>query len=282
MKGSGFWFYTTHQQCEWKFYLSKVIRFEPDFIRPALLFGGAGHEALAKLWKTFDIDEAIETFVKALEEREPSYQDKGAYIDDLNRGRVLLLEYYKRNHEKDQKRYEVLAIEEEIDVPVEEFILTVKPDLVVFDKERRMVQIFEHKFTSYSIQKSFETVMYGDQGTCYLYAWNRTHPDKHAETIIPDILYNRKSVYDCQRPADVYRRKIDLEQFEIGKAGLIRRITQKIKALETGDYPPISLFDRRGDCDGDGFFTCEFRDICRTFIEPNKPPYGYHIKEKRT
>jgi hypothetical protein len=278
-KGSGFWFHTTYQQCNRKFYFEKILRFTPDHVHPALSFGRAVHAALNVFHAGKTLDDAQAAFTRDLEGRKDSYADNTTYIADLNRGPLLLAEY-AATWKDDSSRYKVISQEEEMSVSVHDFSFVVKPDRVSFDTKRHMCVIFEVKTTSFSLSKAYENAYNADQATAYLFGWNRTHPTQPCEICVPDILYNRKSVFRCERPGEIYRTRIDFEQYELGLYGLMAEIAQKTAALS--EFPAIQLFPRRGDCDGDGAYSCAYRPICRQFVDPNNPPIGFHLKEKRT
>jgi hypothetical protein len=214
------------------------------------------------------------------------YQQPENYTEDANRGTLLLTEYC-RKWATDPERYDLIQQEEEMQISLpggedEEsgFLFLVKPDRIAYDKQRGFVTIFEVKTTGWSITNVVENVYYSDQATAYLYVWNKLHPDRLAECVVPDVLYNRGKVYDCQRGRDVYRRKTDFVQYERGLVGLITEVTQKTNAVLNEGYPPDQVFPRRGDCDGDGAYKCEFRSICRTNLE-GPPPFGFEVKEER-
>lgn len=276
-KGSGFWHYVTYQQCPRKYWFNYILRFRPDKKASPLSYGSAIHLAVSTFHETQSSIKAQDAFIKYLTDCESSYEKQEKYVEDLNRGPTMIVEYCK-TWEKDFERYEVVCQEKEMSVDIGGFTFVFKPDRVSRDRQINIFIVFEVKTTGFSVGKAFENVFNSDQATAYIYAWNKTHPNEKCETCIPDILYNKKGVYRCERPGDVYRTKVDLNDFELGMFGLIQEVSQKTSALD--EYPPIQLFPRRGDCDGDGFYKCQFRSICRTFIEPDNPPYGFHMEKE--
>jgi len=278
--GSGFWMYTTYQQCPRKFWFSKILCWEPEKQAPALSFGSAIHSGVQEFWTGADKDDVVAKFVLELTSYQSRYADATKYLEDMNRGQDLIKEYYDvRIKERDQ--YEVLFQEEKLIVNLQGYNFVFKPDRIVRNKNTNQVEIHEVKTTGYSLAQAHQKVVNSDQSTAYLYAWNKVFPNQPCETLRTDILYQRKSSIQIGwGGAPIYRKPYDLDEWAEGMVGIISDITQKVEALKSGKYSYKMLFPRRGDCDGDGFYNCEFKDICRDFLDLQNPPFGYQVKEQ--
>jgi hypothetical protein len=130
-------------------------------------------------------------------------------------------------------------------------------------------------------ERQYAKLFNQDQPTAYIWAWNQLHPEAPISDCILDMLYHNKGVLYCKRPGRIHRTKQDLYDYEMGMFTQITEIMSK-RALLASGTPPIALFPRRGDCDGDGFYTCDFRSICRAYLAPGDPPLGFKVKERRS
>lgn len=269
---SGFHFYTLYQSCPRRFWFKYILKWETDKTAPALLFGQAMHHSVAEFYKkSIDI---IDHFVIQLTERKDLYEDNTVYIKDLDRGQGLL-DIWMINWGLDWKeREEMIEVEKEFSVKIGNFDFTGRLDGVFRDKKTGRRFIRELKTTSYSVMGSYWNLFYSDQPTAYVFARNKEHPHERIDEVQPDILYNKGRVFKAERPPNITRTSQDLEEFELGMLGIITEITQKVKSLS--EFKSIQLFPRRGNCDGDGFYTCPYRKICRSNIDVNYVPYGFH------
>lgn len=270
---SGFHFLNTFEDCWRKGWFKYILKWEPDKISPSLLFGQSIHHAIAEFYlKSIDI---VDCFVVKLQSMKMLYNDLETYDKDLKRGKGLL-DLWMINWGLDWKeREELLAAETSFKVKVGDFDFTGRYDGVFKDKKSGKRFIREIKTTSWSVMGMYDGVHSSDQPTAYLYSWNQDHPHEHIDEVQVDILYNRSSVYKCERPPMIYRSKRELEEWALGTNTLISEIAQRVKSL--ADYPSIQLFKRKGNCDA-GKFKCPYRSICRTNIDVKRPPLGYHIE----
>ena len=273
---SGFHFYTLYQSCPRRFYFKYLLKWMTDKIHPALLYGQAIHHAHADFYKnSIDI---INEFIVQLNIRRELYEDRTVFMKDLDRGQSMLDTWMVKWGIDWQEREELICVEEEFMVKIGEFNFTGRWDGVFKDKKTGRKFIREIKTTSYSVMGSYYNLFYSDQPTAYLYAWNELHPHEKIDEVQPDILYNKGRVFKPERPPNIRRSSLELEEFKLGMLGIITEITQKVKSLE--NFKSIQLFPRRGNCDGDGFYTCPYRGICRTNIDINYVPFGFHKEEE--
>jgi hypothetical protein len=250
-KGSGFWFLDSAESCPWKWLLHYYYDIEPEHTPPALLWGQAMHSGVE---------------------------------EDMLRG-TKLLELYCRKYANELDEYEFLAIEEDLCVTIGGFDFNFRVDAVAKSRRTGVIQGREIK-TSSSLTpvKVFGKVQDQDQVTAYLYAWNLKHPDQYCELFVPDVLYNNKSVYDCQRmTSGVYRSRAEMDEWALGAVQFYAELTQRMKTLAAGQTDQHQLFKRAFSCDGDGFFRCDYKPICRCGYPRKKGdmPHGYRVRQRR-
>ncbi len=274
---SGFHFLSEYRKCPRRFMLKYVYHLVPEYKSPALLFGIAIHEALARWAVTQDIDSALFELDHSIMMSMINYADRTQAEKDLQRGTVMIKKYIETWEEVDKEKYKVLAAELGFEVKLaNQFKFTGRVDTVVKEKDTGNVYILEHKTTGYSLGAAAHNVMIGDQATAYLFGLQKAKPSWKVIGVIPDILYNRQSVVKCERFTPVLRTQLGLKEFELGIMGTLIEISQKVQSLEK--YPWPFVFPR--NCDA-AIFKCEYEDICRIRIESDKVPIGFK-KEKES
>ena len=268
---AGYSFLSLYVDCQRKWYLSHVCRIEPEFTPKPLTFGSAIHE-----WREYFYthgDAGKDQWINAMSAQRSFYEDEKVFEEDLRRGWLMLRKWLDTWSEHDLMNWEVLAVEEELTVPLtDDWIITIKPDLRIKDRISGNIYIVDCKTTGYSVKSPYDSMEAMDQVTCYM--WGLRKLGKPVNGLIVDVMYNRKSVYKAERPGIIVRSKADLDNFEEEMIGLYSEIHQKMLALEEGSYDIRQLFRRNGrSCSG--AFKCSFSDVCRHHIIPGKPPLGY-------
>jgi hypothetical protein len=280
IKGSGFHFLACDMDCHWKFYIRHVLRFEPNFTHPALMFGSGIHAGVAEFHLTYDLNKVTQVFIQTLEARKKEYENDETFTQDINRG-VKLIEDYCLTWSSDEKNYSLIANEKELNIEIGGFKFCFRIDRIMKDRRNGLNYIFEVKTSGYlTPEKCFNKVQEQDQVTAYIYSYMQMFPDQPIEGAIPDILYQNKGVYRCERPSEVYRDKTDLLEWSLGAPQQVSEITQRVKSL--GALPAIQVFYRNPTCCGDGFYSCEYKSICRTRLVKDNPPFGFKMKGERT
>jgi hypothetical protein len=283
-KGSGFWFLDSAESCPWKWLLHYYYDIEPEHTPPALLWGQAMHSGVEGFLSSGDYLAALAAFTIKMASNESSYEKHEKYNEDMSRG-TKLLELYCRKYANELDEYEFLAIEEDLCVTIGGFDFNFRVDAVAKSRRTGVIQGREIK-TSSSLTpvKVFGKVQDQDQVTAYLYAWNLKHPDQYCELFVPDVLYNNKSVYDCQRmTSGVYRSRAEMDEWALGAVQFYAELTQRMKTLAAGKTDQHQLFKRAFSCDGDGFFRCDYKPICRCGYPRKKGdvPHGYRVRQRR-
>jgi hypothetical protein len=280
----GFWHYVGYQQCPRRGYISNILKLAPVFTPPALCKGSMVHAGVAG-FRQGGTAHGMQEFQAAAVRVESEFESGEKYVEVVNSVEQMLKDYF-RTYAGDANRYEFIAVEQELH-PIAhgangaQYELFLKTDAVARDKERSRFVVFETKHSSsMTPERQYAKLFNQDQATAYLWAWNQLHPEQHANTCIPDMLYHNKSVLYCRRPGEIYRSDHDLMEYELGIVEQIHGIQERLKRLARGENP-IVVFPRRGDCDGDGFYTCDYRSICRAHLEPGDPPLGFKPKERR-
>jgi len=279
--GHGHWYFDTFESYPWKGFLRYVLGWVPEKTSPALIWGGALHAGVASWWRTFDPQVVLDQFQAEMDARQGECEDRERWSLDVERG-LRLLGIYCEKYVTDPEEYDTVAVEEPAQLKVSGVPFNFRIDAVVRSKRSGTYIIHETKSSSsLTPEKIMGKVRDQDQATAYLYAWNTLHPDKRAEVVVPDVLYNNKSVYDCQRmESGVYRSSAELEQWADGASRFAHEVQNRINIVKDG-CPPYKSFKRAFSCDGDGFYRCDYKPICRLPLSFDAPPAGYKIAERR-
>lgn len=271
---AGIHYYGLYRECPRKWYLKYPMGLRPLHTAPALLMGGAMHEALAVYYENFNLQRAQKVFREALSDRKPEYADGTKFTEDFNRGPRMLEEFHEKVGKVDALDYDVIEVEHEYQIPFgpDNFLFTIRPDRVLQKKLNRLYYPVETKTSSYSLTSAGVTADRSDQVTGYLWALSRVHPDWNIGGCLIDIIYNKKSVFDAARMGTpAYRNKHELIMFEMGLYGTVVELTQKYKSLE--HYPwPLLFPQHRAACSHWG---CEYLGICFTNLQPDEVPPGF-------
>ena len=271
---AGFHFWNLYNNCRWKFYVRYVLGLKPFFTKPPLIFGGAFHEGKRTFYSKQSAHSATTAFKREMEDRQDEYQYQDKWLTDWKRGQLLLTAWINKYGKKDLRFYEVLLVEEELNVPLPNgYIMTIRPDAILKSIPTEIPYVFETKTTGFSVTVAAAGVRSGDQATSYLYGTRKLFPHWNIEGVVTDIAYQNQSVIKCERPDVVYRTIKDLHEFEIGTVGIMAEISQKIRALQS--WEPASLFGRNTEWCTSYFSPCEYTDICRIKNLTDVPPKGF-------
>ncbi len=273
---SGYHYYALFKECPRKWYIKYVLGLVPQFTAPPLIFGGAIHEAVAMYYqKGFDLDVLVNGFRAELTARKDEYESPAKFLEDIEKGTIMLDTWASTWRDWDRERIEILEIETEYTIPIgpaeRQFDFTIRPDRVVRRLDDGKILLPDVKTTGWSVDKTMDNARRDDQLTSYIWGYNKTHEEK-AEAAQVDVMYARGRVTDAQRSEDIIVTRFAQQQFEMGLYGLITDITQKVLALEK--YPWPLLFPRNARvC---GMFGCEYEPICRENIKPGTEVDGYN------
>jgi len=280
---AGSHFYGTYRDCGRKFFLKYVLGYRPTRTAKALIFGGVMHEAIAAYYLSMqrDIEATIEFFLRELADREEEFLKEEDLITSRTLGPAYLKSWHTTWGEYDERIYDVVEVEEPYEIklgPNEDYIFTVRLDRVMREKATKRYVVFDTKTTGWSLDGTFKSVNAMDQMTSYIWAINKVHPEWNVTDAIPDIIYGRASKVEgrapsvkCERPGEIYRDSYSQAQFEIGIFGTILEVSQKVDNLD--EYPGEMLFPRNGSTCAK--FGCEYLDICRTKVDPNRVPVTF-------
>lgn len=278
----GHHFIQAYNENKWGFYLRYVRGLRPRHTKPALLFGGAIHDAKEGYYRFgYDTDLMIDTFVGVMNARKGLYEDREVYDEDLDRGRKMLVYWANTWEAEDRATYRVVEVEGAHTFALANGLpVSVRWDLLVQRLDNGKYYLFDTKTTGFSVRKSYDSVVGQDQATMYLLGVSKVYPERQVVGLIPDILYKRQSVVKAERPGVVLRSRRALVEYEQELIGLHVELTQKIIALEQGFPYPHMLFPRNGK--DDTFFGTEWPDVYRATLptDPLKAPPGYVVDEE--
>ena len=276
---SGMSFYMTFMNCPRMGYLKYINGLRPDIKSPPLIFGSAFHDAKKIYWEgPYNADGMIAEFNASLLAMKEEYEDEVKYHDDLARGYTMIDNWLYTHHDENQERYIPLAVEQQYDImigPNQNFLFTIRPDVVLKDKKFGKNIIEDSKSTGWSLDMVFKTNALNDQLTSYIWGVNKVHPEWKIETARIDCSYARGKKVESQRGIEIYRSKADLAVFEMGLYGLILEVSQKYKSLSK--YPWPLLFPRNGNNCYKYNRPCPYAEICRMNIPIGVVPPGFKL-----
>lgn len=275
----GHHFIQAYNEDKWGFYLRYVRGLRPRYTKPALIFGGAVHDAKEAFYVfNYDIDAMLEAFEAVMESRREEYEDRQKYLDDRDDGRKMLYVWANTWAEHDRETYEVVEVEGAHTFSLASGLrVSVRWDLLCRRRDNGKYYLFDTKTTRYSVRKAYEAVYGQDQATMYLLGMSKVYPDANVVGLVPDILYKRQSAVKAERPGIVFRSPREVTEYEQELVGLHLEMTRKIEALEAGFPYPHILFPRNGK--NDSYFGSEWPDIYRAALpeDPYKAPAGYTV-----
>lgn len=280
---SGLHFYTLYADNARHWYLKYILGLVPRYTKPALIFGGAMHEAMAAFYQNIKDPKADEmlfdAFCKELNERKDEYEDPNQYQTDEQRGLSMLGCWYHDIGQYDGDDYEILEVEKQYETPLgpdDCFVFTARPDRALRSRKDGKVYVDDTKTTGWSLSKAIESHKRDSQMTSYIWTLRKHHPDWDLQGGRFDALFQRGATGKPQarRSEVIYRTEQELRLWEIQFVGLIIEVSQKVKALKEGIPWPL-LFPIHYRIEA--LFGCEYEGICDREIKPGEIPPGFKL-----
>lgn len=273
----GFHFLEMFKTCKRKWMLRYLLGIEPDRKPFQLIFGGAFHEGKAEFYRTGSSSKAIKAYSSYLKTSKSEIEDPSRYFPMLlEKGPTMLERWIGRLGRNDLRIYDILGIEKDISFYLPNgYRFTGRIDVIV--KSSAGVYIFETKTSWYSANLQADQVEVGDQGTAYLYGWNKLHPKLPASGLIPDCIYWNVNTPDpdkiqCTREKLVTRSSRELQEWELGTMSDLLDLSSRARAWKK--HGDASTFPRTTSYCLSYNRRCEYLDICRHRIK-DLPP-GFH------
>jgi hypothetical protein len=278
---SGYHYYESYLDCPYRWYLKYFIGLKPKALKKALFFGSLLHESLEAFWKSDrDIEKAKERFLDFYTENVSKLSENESYeANDMKLRGERFLELFPDFVEKEypREKFTLLEVEEShlLDLYNKDGIQiqhSIRPDLVLLEKESQTAFVLDYKTTSFSKQSAFKAFASGDQATGYLWGLSKVYPDIKLFLAKPIIFYSKGNVVEIADLGEIRRTSYDLQRYQMNMLGLIMEISSKVDSLSV--YPSELLFPRHGAfC---GMFGCEYEDICRLKINSKDDiPLGF-------
>lgn len=181
----------TYKNCPRLYFWQYVRGYQPKVLQEALFEGTLVHEGIDKILHG-KIEDVL-TSIKVIYEK----QLLGASVEDIEtidysytRAKAYL-HAYGIHYAEDINKYNILHIEDRLDVPIGFHVFYIKPDAVLQDKSTDEIVLMEHK-TAGSITASYlERLALDTQITSYVYALSKH--SKRPNRIIYDVIRKTKS-----------------------------------------------------------------------------------------
>jgi len=267
--------------CQRKFFFEHVENLGPASESHFLLRGRALHAAHEVYWLAMQagsLDDPL-GLLKAsydLNLNMSDYADGQQWAQDREWGTKLLKLWTNTWHEENRTRYTVLDVELELSAILPNGkLFTGRIDRLLHDKFLSCDIIQDTKTTSFSVGRSFQSCDDADQATSNMWLLTKARPNLQVKTFMPDILYNRNSVYDCARPGVIYRSDADIEDCAIALARTFDEIDTAVAAYDPAR--PLSFSFKRAPESCGLYSGCPFRTVCRSHVA-GQVPIGFKKK----
>jgi hypothetical protein len=276
----GYHYLNLFQCCQWKWHLRYNRNIIPQKVSRYLVFGQVMHIVFEMFYGEHvaaprDRDALCELFRFELSRRRELYAKDAEYVDDAERGPVMVAKWYDTFGARDFDTYDILAVEQTMlfELPGG-YMMSVKPDVVVAERSSGRVLSLEHKTTSRSASEMAARVACEAQVDAQIMginAWLRAQGDTaECSGVVPDVLYKRMSVCTATRDTTVIRSRKELADAALSFAGVFADIAQKRVAYESGVVPEL-LYSHNGAWCGN--FSCEYAAVCHSRFEGAPPGY---------
>jgi hypothetical protein len=236
--GTHFYFLYRNNPHEW--YLKYILGLIPKFTKPSFVLGKAIHAHNEEWWKERDDGLALRagwTTIQADHEKLENEKDYEKICDDY----PVMVETWKASWLNDEhgSKFKPLEIEQPYRIffgPDKSLEFTFRPDLVMEHKETGYKYITDYKHTGWSAKKFPQMAERSEQLTAYLWGLGIAHPDWKIEGAYIDGIYKRGSASNADHYFG-YRTEGQKKVFELGLAGTIIEVSQKVKALSKYPWP---------------------------------------------
>jgi hypothetical protein len=273
---SGFHFVNLYQCCPRKFYLRYHQLIRTVHTHPALINGSAFHEGKATFYTTKSEAQGLAMALRVLRSAKKELEHPEDLKDMEYRLTNLLHFWIEEKGKNDLRQYKIISVEKEMKIPVAHtpYIMTMRQDAILQDKQSKLVYIFETKTSSFSARVANEAVLYGDQATAYLWGARKMLKKYEIYGVVPDISFWSKQSKTVDGIKNVrgdiaVRSDYALEQFEKGMSQTLSEINQKSLAYKRGRDPWL-LFPRNSHYCLAYSSPCEFASICYEDCEAMK------------
>jgi hypothetical protein len=265
---AGVHFASLYDACQRKFHMKFNLGIDEKYVDKALIFGSAIHEAKAVYYLTGSEDEATARGEQECDDRKGEFYSPDDY--EFSRGRVkpLMNKWYQDYGGHDLEKYNVLAVEEEIRLPVPftpGFIHTQRHDAVLEERSNGNVFTFDTKTASSSLDFTLNSVRLSDQVTSYNWGGVEVFGARYKGFVIDVQYWSSRSAnpgtIKCARSEPITRSGHELKVFQAQIGGLFNEIQAKERALALGTPSPL-LYRRNTFYCMSFYRKCSYADVC--------------------
>ena len=278
-----------YQACPRKFHLKFNLGIEEKYLDKALIFGSAIHEAKAVFYLTRgDEKKSIKRGLKECDDRKEEFISNDEYLFARGRVEPLMKAWFQTYGHSDIEKYNIVAVEEEIRIPVPftpNFVHTQRHDAILEDKKTGAIYTFDTKTASSSLDFTLNSVRLSEQVTSYCWGGYEVFGKRHKGFIIDVQYWSTRSsnphTIKCQRSEPIRKTEHELKAFQAHIAGLFNEIQTKQTALKQGTPSPF-LYRKNSFYCMAFFRKCPFADICNLpdHVIPKRLPEHLIIKDE--
>lgn len=281
----GFHFINCFQNCPRQWYFRYYCKLVPDFTKKNLLFGSAIHatkEIFYKMQGFCGRTDLVDIFQTQITNLQPKYQFAEDFEKDMLDGSTMIGHWFDEYGKNDFDTWKFIASEEELSFPLfpgDDEGCTVRPDLIMQNKQTGNYAIFETKTTRFSLPAMLGSTKRSDQLIFQQCGFAENYGLDNFLGIIVDVMYKNRSVVKCERSAPILFSVGECSDVVAGIRTVWRQMQEGRKAVERdGSRGGVAAaFPRnRSACSQ---YKCDYQDICAHAMLPGDLAPGFH-KEK--
>jgi hypothetical protein len=271
---AGWHFYSLYRNNPHEWYLKYILGLAPRYTKPPFVLGRAIHVHNETWWKTKDRDKSLDKGWQVIEEERDNLEDSQDYLDISEKYPIMSSAWVDLWDGTDfGNTFDLVETETPYSVrfgPEDSLAFTFRPDLIMEDKDTERKFVFDYKHSSFSPKRFLSIAESSDQVTAYLWGIAKAHPEWNIGGAYIDGVYNRGKVVSSDHYY-AYRPTHYIKVFELGLAGTILEVSQKVKALS--EYPWPVLFPPNWSFVE--IYGSQYQPLLGKNIKPGEVPPGF-------
>lgn len=265
---AGVHFASSYDACQRKYHLRFNMGIEEKCVDKALIFGSAIHEAKAVWYETGDTKQTIARGELECTDRKAEFYSLEDYEFSLKRVKPVMSAWILTYGTHDLKKYVVLAVEEEIRLPIPftpGFIHTQRHDAILEDRETKNIYSFDTKTASSSLDFTLNTTRMSDQVTAYIWGGMEVFGKRYKGFVVDCQYWSTRSqnpqTIRCQRSDPIMKSAFEIKMLQANIGSIFNEVQAKERALALGTPSPF-LYRKNTYYCYSFFRKCSYADIC--------------------
>ena len=265
---AGVHYASSHDACQWKFYMKYHLGIDEKTVDKALIFGSAFHEAKAEFYLSKSLSNGLDKGIHEIDTNKHRFYDVDDYQFSRGRLKPLFTSWVETYGMDDLELYDIVGVEEEVRLPLEftpDYVHTQRHDAWLRDRKTGKVYTGETKTASSSLDFTLNSVRMSSQVDGYYWGGVEVFGKEYGGVII-DVSYwssrsKNPSTIKNQRSEVITKTAYEIKKFQTDIAGLFNEIAAKEHALSKG-VPAEFLYRKNPYFCMAYFRKCAYADIC--------------------